>query len=144
VELTREWTETTAALHVQALANLETTEAERACAAAAAQYPLSVQLHYLHAVLLLELGRDEQAIQEARRVIYLDRSLALAHFTLGSILKRRGNLAGARRAYRNARNLCLASPAGLALPLAEGEHAGRLAEAAAAQLALIDAERKTR
>jgi len=30
----------------------------------------------------------------ARRVLYLDRSLAVAHFTLGSILQRLGDSAG--------------------------------------------------
>jgi chemotaxis protein methyltransferase CheR len=89
-------------------------------------------------VLLLNLGREEEAAQAARRVIYLDRSLAMAHFTLGSILRRRGDHAGARRAYRNARELCAAMPAEQAVALGEGEPAGRLAEAAAVELAVLE------
>jgi chemotaxis protein methyltransferase CheR len=127
------------ALHVRALANVEAARAERACAAAAARHPLSAELHHLHAVLLLELARDDEAARAARRVIYLDRSLAVGHFTLGSILWRRGDRAGARRAYGNARDLCAARPADEVVPLADGEPAGRLAEAAAAQLAVLDA-----
>jgi chemotaxis protein methyltransferase CheR len=127
------------ALHVRALANLDPAQAELACAAAAARHALSAEIHYLHAVLLLDLDRDEEAAQAARRVLYLDRSLAIAHFTLGSILRRRGDLAGARRAYRNVRDLCAARQADEVMPLSEGEHAGRLAEAAAVQLAILEA-----
>jgi chemotaxis protein methyltransferase CheR len=127
-----------AALHVRALANLDPAGAERACAMAVARYPLSTDLHYLHAVLLVELGLDGPAAQAARRVIYLDRSLAMAHFTLGSILRRRGDRAGARRAYRNARDLCAARPPGEPVPLSDGEPAGRLVEAAAVQMAILE------
>src|SRR5262249_26301708 len=126
------------ALRVRALANLETAEAEAVCAEVLKQHALSTELQYLHAVLLLELGRDEEAAQAARRVIFLDRSLAIAHFTLGSILVRRGDQAGARRCYRNARDLCRMLPAHTVVPFSDGEHAGRLAEAAAGQLALLE------
>jgi chemotaxis protein methyltransferase CheR len=127
-----------AALHVRALANLESAAAEQTCAAAARRHPLSAELSYLHALLLLELGRDAEAARAARRVLYLDRGLAIAHFTLGAILRRLGDLAGARRAYRNARNLSAGCPEEQLLPLAEGELAGRLARAAEVQLSLLD------
>jgi chemotaxis protein methyltransferase CheR len=140
-ELTRNLTAEVAAsaLHVRALANLDPAHAELACAGATARHALSTELHYLHAVLLLDLGRDEEAARAVRRVLYLDRSLAIAHFTLGSILRRRGDLAGARRAYRNAGDLCAARPADEVVPLSDGEHAGRLAEVAAVQLAILEA-----
>jgi chemotaxis protein methyltransferase CheR len=125
-------------IHVRALANREIAEAGRACAEATIRHPLSPELHYLHAVLLMDLGRKEEAARAARRVIYLDRSLALAHFTLGSMLRRRGDRRGARRAYRNARELCAAMPPDQAVALGEGEQAGRLAEAAAAELAVLE------
>jgi chemotaxis protein methyltransferase CheR len=128
------------AVHVRALANVDPAEARRACAEAAARHPLAPELHYLEAVLLVELGRDEEAARAARRVLYLDRSLAAAHLTLASVLLRLGDLAGARRAYRNARDHCAARPAGEVVALTDGEHAGRLAEAAAAQLAVLDAD----
>jgi chemotaxis protein methyltransferase CheR len=127
-----------AALHIRALANLEPRLAERACAEAVARHALSAELHYLHAALLLELGRDDEAVQAVRRVIYLDRSLAVGHFTLGALLRGRGDLAGARRAYRNARDLCAARPPEETVPLGDGEPAGRLAAAAAAELGTLD------
>lgn len=122
---------------VRALANSDASRAEQACADAATRHPLSVELHYLHAVLLLELGQIEAAASAVRRVIYLDRSLALAHFTLGSILRGLGDLDGARRAYRNAKDLCETRPADELVPLSEGEQSGRLKEAAELQLSLL-------
>jgi chemotaxis protein methyltransferase CheR len=127
------------ALHVRALANRATSRAERACAEATARHPLSAELHYLHAVFLFGLGRDEEAARAVRRVLYLDRSSAMAQMTLGSILERRGDLEAARRAYRTARELCAARPAEEVVPLSDGEGAGRLAAAAAERLAILDA-----
>jgi chemotaxis protein methyltransferase CheR len=100
-------------------------------------------LTYLHAVLLLDLGREEEAVRALRRVIYLDRSLAIPQLTQGSVLRQRGDLAGARRAYRNARNLCAACPPEQLVPLADGELAGRLAQVAEHQLALLEATEVT-
>jgi chemotaxis protein methyltransferase CheR len=128
-----------AAVHVRALANLDTQEAEWACAAAVVRHALSPELGYLHALLLLDLGRDAEAAQALRHVLYLDGALAVAQFTLGSVLERLGDLAGSRRAYRNACGLCGGRPPDEPLPLGEGGQAGHLAEAAAARLALLDA-----
>lgn len=126
-------------LYVRALANLDATDAERACEGAARRHALSAELNTLHAVLLMGLGRDEEAARAARRALYLDRSLGVAHFLLGSILRKRGDRDGARRAFRNARDLCAARPAEEGVVLLDGETAGRLAESARAQLAEIDA-----
>jgi chemotaxis protein methyltransferase CheR len=121
------------ALHVRALANLDAALAERACAEAAARHPTSTELHYLRALLLLGLGREAESAREARRVIYLDRSLAVAHLLLGSILQRHGDRKGAWRCYRNAHDLCAARPDDEIVPLSDNEPAGRLAEAARVQ-----------
>ncbi|HZW30316.1 MAG TPA: CheR family methyltransferase [Isosphaeraceae bacterium] len=135
-----DWSET--ALRIRALANEDVAEAERACAAATEQHPLASELHYLRAVLLVDLGRDEEAIQAARRAIYLDRSLAIVHFTLGSLLERRGDRAGAWRAYRNVRDLCRAGSAEEIVRLTDGVPAGRLAGAAEARLAQLETARE--
>ena len=138
---TADWAD--AALRIRALANQDVAEAERACAAATQLHPLSSELHYLRAVLLLDRDRDREAIQAARRAIYLDRSLAIAHLTLASILQKRGDREGAWRAYRNARDLCRTRPAEEIVPLSDGEPAGRLLAAAETQMALIEAARRT-
>lgn len=125
---------------VRVLAGTDVAGAERACAAALERQPLAVELRYLHAVLLTDLGRRDEAIRALRRVIYLDRSLAVAHFTLGALLWQGGDRAGAGAAYRNAAALCAARPAEEAVPLADGERAGRLARSAAFQAALLNEE----
>jgi chemotaxis protein methyltransferase CheR len=125
------------ALQVRALANVEVTEAEQACTAALERHPFSVELHYLHAVLLVALARLDDAIRSARRIVYLDGTCAIGYFTLGGLLRRTGDLAGARRAYRNARDLLAAQPTDAVVPLSDDERAGRLAEIAAIELEML-------
>ncbi|HVW35782.1 MAG TPA: hypothetical protein VHB99_00705, partial [Pirellulales bacterium] len=126
-------------LRVRALANLDPLSAEQTCASAIGRHRLSAELHYLHAVLLIGRGRDEDAIDELRQVTYLDRAQPLAYFTLGSVLQRRGNLRGARRAYRNAQQLCKLVAPDATVPLSDAERADRLVEAADACIAEIEA-----
>ena len=125
-------------LHVRALANLDTMRAERACAEAVGRHPFSMELHHLHTILLVALGNDEEATRAVRRLLYLDRTLVIAHFTLGSILERRGDSAGAARAFRNAGDLCSGWSPDEEAPLSDGVCCGGLAEAAAASLAVLD------
>ena len=125
-------------LRVRALANLDPKAAERASADSTARHPLSDELRHLRAVLLLTLGLDAEAAREARHAVYLDRTSAMAHFTLGSALLRLGNKPGARRAFRNARDLAAARPFEEPVRLADGETAGRLARAAESQLARLE------
>jgi chemotaxis protein methyltransferase CheR len=124
---------------IRALANLGGTgKAVAATTAAITRYPLCPELHYLHAILLMGSGQDDEAIASLRRVIYLDRSMAVAHFALASALQRLGATAEARQAYRRALALSTARPQDEILPLSDGEPAGRLAAAARAQLATIE------
>jgi chemotaxis protein methyltransferase CheR len=53
------------------------------------------------------------------------------------LLRRTDDLAGARRAYRNAHDLLLAQPADALVPLSDGERAGRLAELASIELEML-------
>jgi chemotaxis protein methyltransferase CheR len=124
---------------IRALADAGELDPAAAQAAAAIQaYPLAAELHYMRAVVLTGLGQGDAATTSLRRVIYLDPSLAVAHFTLGSILWRSGAVADARRCYRNALALAAARPPRESLALSEGETAGRMTEAARNQLAFID------
>ncbi|MEK7474556.1 MAG: CheR family methyltransferase [Candidatus Coatesbacteria bacterium] len=104
--------------------------------------PHSVDLAFLRAVVLSELGRLDDAAAEARHALYLDRTLAAAHFLQGTILRRLGDLGGAARAFRNARDLAAGRPPDEPVPLGEGERAGRLAEGAAVQLEMVGAARR--
>lgn len=130
-----------AELAVRACANLQGTAAaaERA-ADAVRRHALAPQLHFLHAVLLLELGRHDGAIAALRRVLYLDDSLAVAHYLLGRALGCRGDAKAARRSYALAAQLADASAPHSGVLLGDGERAGTLAAAARAQAALLGEE----
>jgi chemotaxis protein methyltransferase CheR len=128
---------------IRALADAGELQPAATQAAAAIQaYPLAAELHYMRAVVLAGLGQYDEASASLRRVIYLDPSLAVAHFTLGSILWRSGAVVDARRCYRNALALSAEQPPQESLSLAEGETAGRMAEAARSQLALVDGDQE--
>lgn len=77
------------------------TPAERACSLALRKHAMSAELHYLHAMTLMENRRLDDALRAVRCALYLDRSLAIAHFAHGAILERLNDVDGARRAYRN-------------------------------------------
>ena len=126
------------AIRIQALANIDGARAARACEQAIEQHPLSAHLHYLHAMVLLESNRAAEAATSARRVIYLDPDLAVAHLLLGSSLRQMGDLAGACRAFRNAYELCIAWPDDEVVRLSDGETAGSLARAADLQIQSIE------
>jgi chemotaxis protein methyltransferase CheR len=114
-------------------------DAERMAEVALGRHPLDAHLHYLRAALLLSLDRDEEAELEAQRALYLDRSLAIAHFLLGTILRKRGADPLARRAFRNVRDLCAGRPSDEELPAGAGEKAGALHFAASAEMARLEA-----
>ena len=127
-----------AATHVRAVWSARGAhEGLIACDHALVRDAMSAELHYLRAVLLIDLGRDDDALQAARRTLYLESGLAIAQFTLGSILERAGRAHAARRPYANAYEATIALPANAPLPLAEGVRAGALAAAAANALARL-------
>ena len=124
------------AIHVRALAAVSSLiAAEAVLLTGLRQNPASIELHHLRAVLLLAMGRVQEAAAAERRVLYLDRTLAFAHFMLGSMRQQAGDTAGAQRAYQNAVRLAGARPPDEPVSLSDGQSAGALAQAAAARLA---------
>jgi chemotaxis protein methyltransferase CheR len=115
------------ALRIRALADGgRIVEALEAAVTASRQEPNSAELHYLRAVLLSETGREREAADVLRRVLYLDGQLAVAALALGLSLRRLGDQNGARRALGGARALLASRPADEPVPLADGEIAGSL------------------
>ncbi len=116
-----------AVLEVRSLANLgELDLAVARCTAVLERYRDAPELHYLHAVLLVELNRYEEAIAAARRAIYLEPALAVAHFVLGDAASRAARNVVAHRAYKTAAELVAGMPGDAAVPGADGETALRL------------------
>ncbi len=126
-----------AALGLRATANRGDAGSAATAAAALRQHPLSQELGFLHAVLLFDQGLLGEAERALKRLLYVDSSLAVAQFLLGTTLHRMGNLEGAERAFRNARDMAARRPADEIVALSEGEQAGRLAKAAAAQVRMV-------
>ena len=88
-------------------------------------------------MLLAEAGRFAEAAGAARRALYLDRELVVAHLALGGVLARLADTAGAHRAFRNARRLLAAMAPGELVPASDGEPAGRLADMARVRMQLL-------
>ncbi|HEX4384076.1 MAG TPA: hypothetical protein VH083_14050, partial [Myxococcales bacterium] len=84
-----------------------------------------------------EAGRDRDAADVLRRVLYLDGQLAVAALALGLVLRRLGDRPGSKRALIRARALAAARPAGEQLALADGEVSGRFLMTVDAQLRLL-------
>lgn len=125
--------------HIRGLADRgDLANAVSASESAIAMDPTVPEFHYLRAIALLALDRNEEAFEELRRVIYLDRSLAIAHFAMGTLLTGRGELAKARRAFQRAYVLCTANNPDEILPLTDGERAEGLAEAALAHIEMLN------
>ncbi len=125
-------------LQVRALANQGDLEsAGRACALALERHDTWPELVYLHAVLLGEGGWHVEAARAARRALYLDPRLAVAHLALGGALARLGDGVGAQRAFRNAERLLTGMPPDATVQGADGAPAARLLQMASAQLRLV-------
>jgi chemotaxis protein methyltransferase CheR len=113
-------------------------EAEAVAQTELRRHPLDAPLHYLRATLLLAVDRDEEAEREAQRALYLDRSLAVAHFLLGTILRKRGARPAALRAFRTVRDLCAARPSDEEVPAGSGERVGALHSAASVEMERLE------
>ena len=128
-------------LYVRSLANLGRLEdASRVCTAALDQCRDAPELHYLQAVLVAQSGQFAESALAARRALYLDRSMIVAHLALGSALVSSGDIEGARRAFTVSERLLSAMPADEEVPASDGEPAGRLLEMTRVQAKLARRE----
>lgn len=125
-------------LWVLALANQgRLEEAGRVCAGGLDRHRLSVELAYLHSVLLAQAGRYVESAIAARRALYLDRGLVMAHLALARALTLQGDRAGARRSLENALRLLSALPEEAVVPASDGRSAASLSDLVRAQLHLL-------
>jgi chemotaxis protein methyltransferase CheR len=125
-------------LYIRALANLgRLEEAGRACAAALDRHRDNAELHYLHAVLIAQSGQFVESARAAKRALYLDRSMIVAHLALGSALASSGHAEGALRSFTAAERLLDAMSADAPVTGTDGEPAGRLLEMTRVQAKLV-------
>jgi len=117
---------------VQALADQgDAASAERAAVDALRRAPMNAELHYLRALLLVELGRSSDAIESLRRASYLDPGFVMPWMTLGMTLRDAGDSAGGKRAFAKAKRLCALVPPDAPIPMAGGATAAVLGQLAA-------------
>ncbi len=127
-------------MYIRSLMNLSLThEAEAASCQALEADPLSSELNLLKALLLMQMKRHDAAAKTFETVIYLDRSLAVAHFSHGIVMTILKEETEALKSYRNAHRLCQALPADEEVPFAEGERAGVMAQSAVCCIKLLEA-----
>ena len=113
------------------------TEAGEVCAAALEEFPDQAQLHLIAAVLNGEAGRWDESERAAKRALYLDRTLVLAHVALGDAIARLGDTAAARRSFVNAAKL-LVTAGSAEMPDAGDMSTARLTDIVRAHLSVLD------
>lgn len=111
----------------RAMANMGLLEdAEVWCQQAIESNPLSAEAHYTLALIHVEEGRLEEAIEGLKRVLYLEADFVLAHFSLANTYRQKGLRAEAARHRTNTvRAVSKMSPEEK-LPGADGLTAGQL------------------
>lgn len=130
--------ERVAVAHVRGLANLgRITEADHACVVALEQHRMSSELTYLHAILLIQAGMYRDATMAARRALYLDRSMVVAHMAMATACSRSGATEAATRALANAEALLEGLLPESIVPSSDGETAARLLAMARVQRSLL-------
>ncbi|MEI6622256.1 MAG: protein-glutamate O-methyltransferase CheR [Actinomycetes bacterium] len=96
------------------------------CEAAGTEMGLSASYHFLHASLLQELQRWEDASAALKRALYLDGDHVMASFVLGNIELRSGNARSARSRFAAVARTLDQLPADYLLPDSGGMSAAEL------------------
>jgi chemotaxis protein methyltransferase CheR len=94
--------------------------------------------HYVHAMILQEMGDRRAARASLHRAVYLQPAFALAHFVLGNLARAEARSAQARKHFANALHLLRCWPPDALLPESDGMSAGRLVEIITTLLAQPD------
>lgn len=98
---------------------------------------LDASLHYLHAVIVEQFGNTRQAQESLKQAIYLDRRFVLAHYQLGALHQKTGDVEGAKRCFRNAQRILCELDDAAGLKGAEDVTVGELRGLVAARVAAI-------
>jgi chemotaxis protein methyltransferase CheR len=94
--------------------------------------------HFVHAMILQEMGERQAARDSLQRAVYLEPDFALAHFALGNLARAEARTEQANKHFANALHLLRSWPPDALLPESDGMSAGRLAEIITTLLAQSD------
>ncbi len=103
-------------------------EALEWCERGIAANKLDTGLHYLRAMVQLELGASSEAAASLKRALYLAPDLVVAHFALAGLAQRDGKAQDARRHYANALAFLRKRAPEEVVPESEGMTVTQLAE----------------
>lgn len=122
-------------ISVRSSANLGLlTVAGELCAKAIDRHRLVPELHYLRGTLQMEAGHSADGARDARRALYLDRTLIMGHMLLGTALTNLDDRAGAQRAFQNATELLAKHPDAEMITASDGVPIERLRQMARQRL----------
>jgi chemotaxis protein methyltransferase CheR len=113
-------------------AQLDVSDAPRA-----SRVKVDAEAYVERALSFLDASQPHQAAASARRALFLDRSLAVAHLTLARALRLTGSRSAAQRALRRGAALLEAHAPEEAVRGAGGASAGTLSAVAAAEFELL-------
>jgi chemotaxis protein methyltransferase CheR len=94
--------------------------------------------HYVHAMIVQEMGDRQAARDSLHRAVYLQPDFALAHFALGNLARAEARTAQANKHFANALHVLRSWPPDALLPESDGLSAGRLVEIITTLLAQPD------
>ena len=98
---------------------------------------IDAETYVTRALTFLDAGHLHQAAASARRALFLDRSLVVAHLTLARTLRLTGSCAAAQRALRRGAALLEAHAPDAVVRGAGGALAGTLSAIVTAELDLL-------
>jgi chemotaxis protein methyltransferase CheR len=114
----------------QAYANLGSwTEAEAWCYRAISIDKLALKAYYALALVLQHEGRLADAIEQMKKVVYLDRLFVLGHYGLANMYHESKQIPQAMKSLENALRLLQTQPPEQIVPGSQGITVGRLREA---------------
>ncbi len=105
------------------------TEAEAWCYRAISLDKLSLKAYYTLSLVLQHEGRLADAIEQMKKVVYLDRLYVLGHYGLANMYHESKQIPQALKSLDNALRLLLALPAEQVVPGSQGITVGRLRDA---------------
>ncbi len=108
--------------------------ASKHCQRMLARERLNPEIHFYQALIFQNLAQVEEEERSLRQALYLDRNFALAHYHLGLVLKRDGNVPASRRAFANVEKALAGLPDDFVLRAGRGVTTVRLKELARMQL----------
>jgi chemotaxis protein methyltransferase CheR len=89
---------------------------------------LNAEYYHLHATILQEMEKYDEAVVSLNRAVFLNPNLVAAHFALGNLFIRAGNMKQSDRHFKTALKVLRDYENDEAVPFTEGMSAGRLTE----------------